>query len=68
MSNEQLTEVVYIWTPTDASAWIAFTSWDDLAADVADWGEDDLEGPIGTITVERKPVGFVASLPEFEGW
>ncbi len=32
------------------------------------WDEDDLEGIIATITIERKAKGYVESLPEFEGW
>ena len=32
------------------------------------WLEDDLEGVIATIVIERKAKGYVESLPEFEGW
>jgi hypothetical protein len=62
------TEVVYTWRPI-AEAWVlAYTSWKDLIDEVTPWCDDDIEGKIGTITVERKPVGFVESLTEFEGW
>lgn len=67
-SDKPETELVYVWTPTDEGRWVAYTSWDDLEGEVNAWAEDDIEGPIGTISVERKPVGYVASLPEFEGW
>ena len=39
-----------------------------FASELDGWDEDDLEGVIATITIERKAKGYVESLPEFEGW
>lgn len=67
MSDSQ-TEIVYAWNPDGESGWVAYDNWLDVVAEIDAWSEDDIEGPVGTIKVERKPVGYVASLPEFERW
>lgn len=65
------TELVAIWQPGGVHSEVAFVVEDsipDLLDSIRLWAEDDIEGPIGTITIERKPVGWVASLPDHDGW
>ena len=74
MTDTKNTELVATFTPDSEMAWVAYKMLDSgelpemLKFDILAWSEDDLEGAIGTIRIERKPVGYVASLPEFEGW
>ena len=65
------TELVARWQPVTEQGWVAFCIDDkmpDLFDDIKAWAEDDFEGVIGTITIERKPKGWVESLPEHDGW
>ncbi len=65
------TELVATWQPYGEQGWVAFVIDDempDLLDDIKSWSEDDLEGVTGTVTIERKPKGYVAALPEHEGW
>ena len=54
--------------PGIVSVLITPPSMENLWWQIDGWADDDLEGVIGTVTIARKPVGFVASLPEFTGW
>ncbi len=65
------TELVATWQPFGEQGWISFVLEDampDLIDDIKSWSEDDIEGVVGTITIGRKPKGWVAALPEHEGW
>lgn len=71
--NERNTELVARWDPEGEQGWVVFLIDDDggksaLRDEVLPWTDDDYEGVIGTIVIERKPKGYVESLPEFEGW
>ena len=66
------TELVATFQPDGESGKVAVLitagSMENLWAEIEGWADDDVEGPIGVITLERKPVGHVASLPEHPGW
>jgi hypothetical protein len=67
------TELVATFQPDGEPGWLAAViEHSDLpepfASELDGWDVDDLEGAIATITIGRKPVGYVAALPEFEGW
>lgn len=67
------TELVATFQPEGEPGWVAIvlssSSMGCLWAEIEEWSDDaDCEGPIGIVTLERKPAGFVESLPEHPGW
>ena len=70
--NTPATELVAIFQPEGeegvVSVVIGYRAWDDLWHEIGAWACVDVEGPIGVITLSRKPVGHVESLPEHPGW
>ena len=66
------TELVATFRPEadagEVSIVISATSMENLWWQIDGWADDDLEGVIGIVTIARKPVGHVASLPEHPGW
>ena len=75
--SEPTTELVAMWSPEGEPGYVAFLFEKVVAGDpneamisdiVDAWSEDDIEGVIGTIVIERKPKGWVESLPEHAGW
>ena len=67
------TELVAIFQPDGEGGWVAGVIEDGripewIQDEIGSWAEDDLVGIVGTIRIERKPIGWAAALPEFENW
>ena len=70
--SDQATELVATFQPEGEPGWVAVVikgpSLENVWWLIDGWADDDIEGIIGVVTIERKPKGYVASLPEHDGW